>query len=329
MSRLSLVCTALAALAAVGCENKQEKVEASGVEAEAPKAAAAEESSPDPGEVPRVVVTTTMIEDLARQIGGAEVEVQGIMRPGGDPHLHQATPSDAKMVAKSDLVLTNGLYLEGWLDDLVRNAGGERDVVEVSKGVDPITMEDSPGGVDPHMWFEVGNWKIAAQNVVAALEGVVPKDKHAGMRARHGAYVKKLDGLDAWVREQLATIPEGGRVLITSHDAFNYFERAYGLKVVGIQGASTEQEAGQRDVANTIELVKKHGVGAVFVETSVNPALIERVSKETGVKVAGPLYSDSLGGEDSEANTYVGMVTENVRMIVEGLGGRYETFGAM
>lgn len=324
MSKRLMVCAAMVACAALGCEKKGGD---SGAEAEAPKdgAAKVEERAPS-GEKPSVVTTTTMIEDLARQIGGDAVEVKGIMRPGGDPHLHQPTPKDAKMVAKSDLVLTNGMYLEGWLDDLARNAGGEREVVEVSKGVKPISMDGSPGGVDPHMWFEIANWKIAAGHVVGALEKVVPKEEHQGMRERHDAYVKTLDALDGWVKAQLETVPEAKRVLITSHDAFNYFGRAYDVRVVGIQGTSTEQEAGQRDVANTIELVKKHDVSAVFVETSVNPALIERVAKETGAKAIGPLYSDSLGGEGSGATTYVGMITQNVKMIVEGLGGTYEAF---
>jgi len=176
------------------------------------------------------------------------------------------------------------------------------------------------------MGGESGNGKGGAGNVVGALGRVVPKEGHQGMGGRDEAYVKTLDALDGWVKAQLETVPEAKRVLITSHDAFNYFGRAYDVRVVGIQGTSTEQEAGQRDVANTIELVKKHDVSAVFVETSVNPALIERVAKETGAKAIGPLYSDSLGGEGSGATTYVGMITQNVKMIVEGLGGTYEAF---
>lgn len=276
-----------------------------------------------------VVATTTMLADLTEQIGGDAVRVEGIMKPGGDPHLYQPTPADARLVAQSDLVVKSGLKLEGWIDDLLENAGGERPTVVASDGIEPIRMEGFKGGVDPHFWFELDAWKVAATNVGKELAELVGKDTDEGkaVHQRLEAHLAQLDRLDTWVRSQLDTIPKGQRVLITSHDAFNYFGRAYDIDVVGLQGISTDQEASQRDVANIIEMVKERKAPAVFVETSVNPALIKQVARETGVEVAGPLYSDSIGAQDGPAGTFVGTVSENVRMITEALGGNYEPFG--
>ncbi len=285
----------------------------------------------DESEKVRVVVTTTMLEDMVRQVGGDDVEVIGIMQPGGDPHLYQPRPSDAKNVANADVIVTNGLHLEGWIDDLVENAGGKpKTFIVAAEVVEPIRSEGSPGGVDPHFWFEIQLWAKASKHVGTKLAEVVPDEAAKGrIEKRTLDYGLRLTSLDAWVREQLESVPDSNRVLITSHDAFNYFGRAYEIDVVGIQGISTEQEASQRDVANTIDLVKKRGAPAVFVETSVNPKLVEQVARGAGVKVAGPLYSDSVGPADGPAATYEGMVTENVRMIVEALGGTYVAFGGI
>lgn len=303
---------ALLALALFGCEK--------------PSGGGAGEGAP--AGKPRVVVTTTMLASAVAEIGGDAVEIQAIMKPGGDPHLYTPTPSDARRVARSQLVITSGLHLEGWIDDLVRNAGGERPVVVASEGIEPISMKDSPGGVDPHFWFDLKAWQVASDNITAALVDVVGADSEQAraIEARAASYKEKITALDAWTRARVGTIPEEQRVLITSHDAFNYFGRAYGVDVVGIQGISTEQEASQRDVANTIELVRKRKAPAIFVESSVNPALIKQVSRETGVEVAGPLYSDSTGPVGGPAESFVGMFTENVRQITEGLGGTHEPF---
>lgn len=283
-------------------------------------------ATPD-GEV-LVVASTTMIEDLVRELAPDGVRVEGIMAPGGDPHLYQPTPGDARLVAQSDLVVRNGLHLEGWIDDLLENAGGERPIVTVSDGVEAIHMESFAGGVDPHIWFDVELWRRAAATTADALADLVADDPTAvaQVRERAAAYDARLAALDGWVRSTLATIPPTRRVLVTSHDAFNYFGRAYDLEVRGIQGISTEQEASQRDVADVIDMVRERGLPAVFVETSVNPGLVRQVARETGAAVLGPLYSDSLGASDGPAGTWVGMVVENVRLVTEGLGGTCVAF---
>ena len=275
-----------------------------------------------------VIATTTMIADMAASLSPEGVQVKSIMQPGGDPHLHQPTPGDAKMVARSDMVLTNGLHLEGWIDDLVRNAGGTRDVVVVSQGVKPIAMEGSPGGVDPHFWFDLSAWKQASLTTSDALIKLVGAQtpQAAQIKRKTAAYTARLDALKAWSAKNLESIPRQQRVLVTSHDAFNYFGRGFGIQVKGIQGSSTEQEASPRDVANIIELVRANKVPAIFIESSVNPSLIKQVSRETGVKAMGPLFSDSLGPKGSGADTYEGMIQENVRLITQGLGGTYSPF---
>jgi ABC-type Zn uptake system ZnuABC Zn-binding protein ZnuA len=250
------------------------------------------------------------------------------MSPGGDPHLYQPTPNDAKAIANSDLVIRSGLKLEGWIDDLLENAGGERPIVTASEGVDAIKSEAQYAGIDPHFWFDLQAWQIATKNVSKALIDLVGPDSDEAdrIRKRTEQYLERVERLEGWVQEQLATIPKDQRVLITSHDAFGYFGRAYEIDVVAIQGISTEQEASQRDVARIVEIVRKRNAPAVFVETSVNPALIKQVARETGAEVAGPLYSDSIGKEGGPAGTFVGTVAENVRMITESLGGDYKPF---
>ncbi|MGM0557434.1 MAG: metal ABC transporter substrate-binding protein [Myxococcota bacterium] len=287
-----------------------------------------ESSEKNESGTPTVVASTTMLADLTSELAGDDVEVIGIMSPGGDPHLYQPTPQDARAIAGSDLVIRSGLKLEGWIDDLLENAGGERPIVTASEGVKAIESEDQYGGIDPHFWFEMAAWKIATQNVSDALVELAGPDTAAADRIRERTehYLARVDRLDGWVKEQLATIPREQRVLITSHDAFGYFGRAYEIDVIALQGISTEQEASQRDVARIVELVRERKAPAVFVETSVNPALIEQVARETGAEVAGPLYSDSIGKAGGPAGTFIGTVAENTRMITESLGGTYKPF---
>lgn len=283
-------------------------------------AAGCKPAAQDESARPTVVATTTMLGDMVAELAGDAFEVHTIMQPGADPHLYRPTPSDARAVAGSDLVVMSGLHLEGWAENLIENAGGERPLVVASEPVDVIAMEGFAGGVDPHFWFDVAQWRAATAHVASGMRPLVPEAERAAFDARVSAYLTQLDALDAFVRDAIAALPEDARVLVTSHDAFNYFGRAYAMRVVGVQGISTESEASQRDVANVVDLVRETGAPAVFAESSVNPALIQRIGRETGARVAGPLYSDSLGPADGPAATYDAMVRENVRLIVEALG---------
>ena len=280
------------------------------------------------GDALLVVATSTMLEDLVAILGGDEIEVQGLLSTGADPHIYQPRPSDARLVSQSDAVVMNGLLLEGWMEGLVRHAGGERAIIVAGDAVDQDRLLRVEGAVDPHIWFDVAMWRQVAEHVCEALIELAGADQElaASIAQRQRQYDQVLAELHDWTQGQLNSIPEDRRVLITSHDAFNYFGQAYHMDVEAILGLSTEQEASQRDVANIIELVRARNAPAVFMESSVHPGLIQQVARETGVEAAGPLYSDSVGPVGSGAETYVGMVQANIRMITEALGGDYQAF---
>lgn len=272
-----------------------------------------------------IVVTTTMLGDMTAQIAGDDIEVDTLIVPGADPHIYRPTPADAAAVSRSRFVVMNGLHLEGWATSLIENAGGERTTFVAGEAVDPYQAEDFLGGVDPHFWFDVREWATAAGRLADALVEEWPEYAD-DIRARADAYTSRLGALDEWTRRSIASIPQPQRVLVTSHDAFNYFGRAYEIEVVGVQGISTESEPSQHDVAVVIDIIRNSGARAVFAETSVNPTLIERVATESGVPVIGALYSDSVGPAGSGAETYEGMLVANVRAIVGGLGGTVTEF---
>lgn len=267
----------------------------------------------------KAVATTTMIADLVRQVGGHRVDVKGIMAPGGDPHVYKPVPGDAEAVAKADVVFVNGLKLEHWVEDLIHNAGGgQKPVVVVSDGVKARVSPFDAKVPDPHFWFDVARWRQAVKNVERGLAKADAAGA-ASFAANAKLYDAQLAALDGWVRTRVQEVPAARRKLVTSHDAFAYFGEAYGFEVVPVQGISTDAEASTKDVARVVDLVEKTGVKTLFVETSVNPKLIEQVARETDTRVGGALYSDSTGALDSAGGTYVGMVRDNVALVVEGL----------
>jgi ABC-type Zn uptake system ZnuABC Zn-binding protein ZnuA len=201
---------------------------------------------------------------------------------------------------------------------MVHNAGGNKKVVTVTSGITPMTDERGFGDPDPHAWFDVKNVKIYSKNVAAALIEI-DKPNESYYRQNLDTYLNKLDSLDNYVVNRIETIPKEKRVLITSHDAFRYFGRAYGLEVKGLQGISTEAKAQTEDVKKLVDLIKERKLNSVFIETSVNPKLLEEISKETGATVGGTLYSDSVGDEGTIEGTYIGAVTFNVNTIVKAL----------
>jgi manganese/iron transport system substrate-binding protein len=281
----------------------------------------------DDGGQRRVLATTTMIAEAAERLSGGCLHVHGLLPVGGDPHVYEPVPRDARAVAASHLVLYNGFGLEGWLDRLIRNAGGSRPVVVVSDGLEPIHGGYGDGDdPDPHLWGDVRNFIGYVTNIEAALVELAPECAEE-VGANAAAYRAELEALDAWVRARTATIPERNRYLVTSHDAFQYFARAYGLEVLGSPiGVSTDEEASAQTVARIIGDVRRTEVPALFIETTVNPAVIRRISLETGAAIGGELYSDSLGEEGSGTGTYVGMIVHNTRTVVRALGGEDATF---
>jgi ABC-type Zn uptake system ZnuABC Zn-binding protein ZnuA len=266
----------------------------------------------------RAVATTTMIADLVRQVGGHRVTVKGIMAPGGDPHVYKPVPADAQAVAQAQIVFINGLKLEHWVEDLIHNAGGKHTLAVVTAGVKERKSPFDANVPDPHFWFDVSRWRLAVRNVARMLRMADPEGAEV-YDANAELYDQQLDSLDKWVRERVKQVPKERRKLVTSHDAFAYFGEAYGFEVVPVQGISTDAEASTQDVARVVDLVRKTGVKTLFVETSVNPKLIEQVARETGTTVGGALYSDSTGALDTPGGSYVGMVRDNASLIVEGL----------
>ncbi len=275
---------------------------------------------------PTVVATTTMIADAARIVGGHDVEVISIMREGEDPHTYDVKPRDATRIADADLVLMNGLHLEATLGSIVDNNAGERAVrLAEQPGIDPIRGEGGASAApDPHGWMDVRIFIRYVEGVRDALIEMDPAHTE-GYKDRAAAYLAELEMLDTWVREQIETIPADRRVMISSHDAFGYYGRAYGIEVHGVAGISTDQQVQARHIGDLEDLVRERGIRAVFGETSVRDALnnqINQIAANTDAVVSdAKLYSDSLGAEGSPGGTYIGMMRHNTRTIVEALRG--------
>jgi manganese/zinc/iron transport system substrate-binding protein len=274
----------------------------------------------------RVATTTNFITDLARRIGGDRVRVTGLMGPGVDPHLYKASAGDVKTLAEADLVLYGGLELEGKMGDVFARLAEHRPTLAVTQDFprDQLLAEPGfPGRYDPHVWFDVSLWERAAHTVAAELERLDPA--HAGEYRRNARdYVRELRELDAYAKRRLAEIPPRSRVLVTSHDAFRYLGRRYGLEVVAIQGVSTATEATTADVERVARVIAERHVRSVFVESSVPPQTIEAVlasAERQGQQAAigRELFSDAAGDEGTPEGTYIGMVRHNIDAIAEGL----------
>jgi manganese/iron transport system substrate-binding protein len=272
---------------------------------------------------PIVVCSTTQVADFTRQIVGDRWEVKCILAPGQDPHLYQITPRDAEMIASADLCLENGWHLEGkdWMRTLAADAG--KPIATCITGIKPVELEDKGVTInDPHGWFTPKNAAVYVRNIAHAVSQIDPDNKEE-YEARAELYLEELRALHIWIVRQCNAIPANKRILVTSHDAFNYFCGEYGFEARSPAGWSTGQEIGggitPARKQETIESIRSFGVKAIFVETSVNPMLIEEIASEAGVKVGGTLYSDSMGGPDTAGETYIGMMRENVLTIVGAL----------
>lgn len=280
----------------------------------------------------RVAATTTMVADLVAAVGGDRIELFGLMGPGVDPHLYKPAAADVNRLRDAEVIFYNGLMLEGRMAELFdRMAAQGRRVHAVAGGLDEADLvmpEGSAGHPDPHVWFDPRLWGRCAGVVAEALAEADPEG--AGeYRERGEAFAGRCDELFRWAEARLAGIPESGRVLVTSHDAFNYFGRAFGFEVIGVVGISTTSEAGLADVTRTVDLVKGRGIKAIFVESSVSRATIDRIGRDAGVSVGGELFSDAMGtpgewvdvggGESVDVGTYAGMFKANVHTIAGAL----------
>jgi len=269
-------------------------------------------------EKPKVVASASMIYDMARNIAGDVVDLEMIVPIGGDPHIHEPTPANARMVNKADLILINGLTFEGWMNELIENSGTQGTTVTVTEGVDVLTSEAYQNSADPHAWMIATNGIIYADNIRKALTKLIPS-KEATFRKNFRAYENKLNKLHSYIQSQIATIPAQKRILITSHDAFQYYGRGYGLQLEAIMGLSTDAEAQTSDIIRVNEAIKKFKVPAVFIESTINPKMLKQIAKDNGVRIGGELFADSLGDEDSAAPTYIDMLRSNTDTIVKAL----------
>jgi manganese/zinc/iron transport system substrate-binding protein len=292
--------------------------------------AAAVPAASGAGEGPlRVVATVGMVADVARNVGGACVEVTTLMGPGTDPHEYQATAGDVRRLGEADLILYGGYMLEEQMGQVLDRLGASRPTLALMEAAtDPaelIADEAGRAGVDMHLWMDASLWARLAPVFAATLAELRPDCAEAARNAAD-AYMAELAALHLWVGEATASIPEEVRTLVTAHDAFEYYARAYGIEVVAVQGISTMAEASVADIRETVDAVVAAGVPAVFVETTVNPRTIQAVieaARQRGhdVVIGGELFSDALGPEGSVADSYVGMIFENTRIITEALGG--------
>ena len=263
----------------------------------------------------KVVASFSILGDLVRHVGGPGVNVTTLVGPDSDPHVYEPTPSDAKRVADARLVFVNGLGLEGWLPRLVQSAGNKAVIVTASSGIAPLKLGSD---ADPHAWQSPLNAKIYVANIRDALAAADPAG--AGVfKSNADAYLARLDALDREAREAVTTIPQNRRKVISTHRAFGYFAAAYGIEFIAPLGVSTESEASARDIAGIITQIRAAKIPAVFLENISDPRLIRQIAAETGARVGGTLYSDSLTGEKGDSPTYIGMVRHNIKALTGAL----------
>jgi len=262
-----------------------------------------------------VVASFSILGDFVRNVGGERVSVTTLVGPDGDVHVYTPAPADAKKIADAKLVVINGLGLEGWLPRLVQSSGGKAILVTASQGITPLKIGTD---ADPHAWQSVANAKIYVANIRDALVAVDPTGAEA-YRANAERYLANLDALDREVRDAIAQIPQARRKVISTHDAFGYFAAAYGITFIAPQGVSTESEASARDIAGIITQIKTAKIPAVFLENISDDRLMRRIATETGARIGGTLFSDSLTGEKGDAPTYIDMVRHNIRALTSAL----------
>jgi zinc/manganese transport system substrate-binding protein len=302
---------------------------------------------PSAAEPVKVIATFSILGDLVAKVGGDNVELVTLVGPDADAHVYQPSPADARATAAADLVVVNGQGFEGWLDRLVEASGYEGTVVVASTGADLIEATETEaahhghahdaahetpelahqdpggedqGGSDPHAWQSIANAEIYVKNIAEALCAADP-DSCAEFSANAARYTGELRALDATIKSGFAAVPPERRKVITSHDAFGYFARAYGIEFLAPQGASTESEASAADVARLIGQIREAGVTALFVENIADPRLIEQIGRETGVRPGGKLFSDALSDADGPAPTYLDMMRYNAGALQAAMQG--------
>jgi manganese/iron transport system substrate-binding protein len=286
------------------------------------------EQTIDRPDKPNVLTTSTMLWDLTNRVGGDEIDLVGILDPGADPHVYEPVPQDVVAIEAAELIFYNGYNLEPALIRLINASGQKAEKIALGELIEPLDF-DYQGQVapDPHVWGNAANAIVMVAAIRDHLTELSPDDAEL-FEQNAAQLIAELEQLDQWITAQIATIPENQRYLVTTHDAFQYYAVAYDIPVAGtLIGISTEEQPSAQTVKRLSDTIKELGVPTIFAESTINPALIKTVAAEAGVKLAEQkLYSDSIGALDSEANSYVMMLVVNTRTIVNGLGGKYESF---
>jgi manganese/zinc/iron transport system substrate-binding protein len=275
-----------------------------------------------------IVTTIAQVADITNNIGGEFVDVKPLMGPGSDPHLYSPSAGDVGRLQSADIVFYNGLFLEAQMEGILEQLGERKTVVAVASNIPQDMLLQSPtyeDEFDPHIWFDVKLWAEATKVIRDTLIEADPE--HADIfTANTEQYLAKLEELDSWVKSEIEKLPAEQRVLITAHDAFNYFGRAYGMEVLGLQGISTASEAGTADVQELADYITENKIKAIFVESSVSERNLEAVqaavaSRDWQVEIGGSLFSDAMGSAGTPEGTYIGMVRHNINTIVPALLG--------
>jgi len=268
-----------------------------------------------------VVATTTFIYDMAKNIGGPELNIVSLMPIGADPHLYNPVPNDARLIADANLILKNGLTLEGWLNELIENSGTKGRIVTVTLGIDAIESDIYANASDPHAWMDALNGIIYAENIKQAFTIIDPNNAIV-YQERFNSYKKELLELDEYIRKRILEIEPDNRILVTSHDAFRYWGNQYGFQVESVLGTSTDAEVRIKDINHIIQVIKDHKLPAIFMESTINPKMMQQIAADLKIVIGGKLYADSLGDEESGASTYISMLKHNIDAITGGLTSR-------
>lgn len=265
-----------------------------------------------------ILTTTSVLRDMAQHIAPDHCRVETIVPRGMDPHIYEPTPSDIDLVLASDLIFMNGLRLEGWLDKIISNAGRHGKKVIVTEGITPITSLEYESAPDPHAWMDLSLGLTYLKNMRKALVELMPR--HADeIQQKYDTYIREMRDVHEWTREQIQSIPAENRVLITSHDAFQYFGRAYGMELHAALGLSTDADVKTGDVLNITRLLESSAIPAIFIESTINPKLLEQIASDYNVVIGGELYADALSSQNGPAGTYLDLFRHNVNTITQAL----------
>jgi zinc/manganese transport system substrate-binding protein len=267
----------------------------------------------------KVVSSASIFQDMVMNIGGDKIEAFSIVPIGGDPHLYEPKPSDAQLVKSANIILVNGLTFEGWINKLIENSGTTAKVYTITEGVNVIKSERYKNAADPHAWMDASNGLKYIENIKTAL--IVTDAINADFyTANYEKYKAEITALDNYIATEIKKIPEAKRMLVTSHDAFAYYGKRYNIRLNALKGISTEAETQTSDMVRVAKAIQESEVPAIFIESTINPQVIQQIARDNNVKIGGELFADSIGDEDSEGPTYIKMLRHNTDVIVKALG---------